>query len=64
MEQEQKYCVAAEDRGTGIRQAITDPDGYQTILLKKAAMSKNKTWRKMFKYFHVAKHPYKSHKNS
>lgn len=64
MNPEQQYCVAAEDRGTKIRQAITDPCSYQVALLKKSAMSKNRTWKKTHRYFHVAKHPYKSHKNS
>jgi hypothetical protein len=61
---EQMYCVAAEDRDTKVRKAITGPCDYQTAMIKKVAYNSSTMYKKMFRYFHVAKHPYKPHTNS
>lgn len=60
---EQMYCVAAEDRQTKTRQAITGPCSYAAAVIQKQAYSKSTAAKKTYRYFHVAKHPYKPHKN-
>ncbi len=56
---EQLYCVAACDRNDNMRKAITNGSSYQQAFNFKQVYSKNKSWKKMYKYFHVAKFPYK-----
>jgi len=55
----QQYCVAAQVRTNKMRLAITQGTDYQTALLKKAALSKIKSYKEIYRYFHVAKFPYK-----
>ncbi len=59
----QRYCVAAEDRGDGKRKAITSPMDFASAEICKNAYKKSSSLKKLYKYFHVAKFPYKTHSN-
>lgn len=56
---DQQYCVAATDKITGKREAISGGVTFQAAELWKNASMNNRTTRKFYKYFHVAKYPYK-----
>ena len=63
MIEQQKYCVAAEDRADGQRKAITDGMAYGAAFDTKEVYSRSQRMKKEYKYFHVAKFPYKTHSN-
>lgn len=59
----QQYCVAAEDRSDGKRKAITEGMTYQAAGIIKNSYTGSSKYKKWYKYFHVAKFPYKTHSN-
>lgn len=52
-----KYCVVAEDRTDKKRKALTKDLDYDTALRTKSFYNKELKWR--YRYFKVAKWPYK-----
>jgi hypothetical protein len=62
MKEEQKYCVAAEDRSDGKRKAVSGPMSGTDAKHEQDRMKNNYQLKKYYRYFHVAKHPYKSKK--
>lgn len=64
-EHEQQYCVAAEDREDGFRKAVTIGGmPYRSAFELKQVYSKSRSYKKQYRYFHVAKFPYRTHKNT
>jgi hypothetical protein len=59
MSEQQEYCVAAKSRATGKRIAITGPCDKPEAEAKKAHFNASSAYKKLYKYFHVAKYPYK-----
>lgn len=57
---EQKYCIVATDRSKAYnRVMITGPMSENSAYELSAAMQKDKVQRSQYKYFKVAKYPYK-----
>ena len=54
---EQKYCVVAECRITGTREMLTGPMSQDDVGAWKEEM--NRTRKRDYRYFRVAKYPYK-----
>lgn len=55
-----QYVVVATARDSGIRAAISGPKAYHAAELLKRVYAGNADYRKDYKYFSIAKHPYKS----
>ena len=58
--QEQKYVVVATDRAASKRKAITSPMSESRAIEEKNRLNSQYSMRKLYRYFHVAKHPYKT----
>lgn len=58
MQTETKYCVVAESRSDKKRRAITGPMSKSDAVQMKEVL--NKSAKSIYRYFRVAKHPYRS----
>lgn len=60
----QLYCVVAEARADKSRSAVTGPMSEERANAEKSSMNAQKRWRDLFRYFRVAKYPYKMKRNA
>lgn len=58
--EENQYCVVAESRETNIRESITDPMTRAGAEAEKERL--NRELRRYYRYFHVARYPYRPKK--
>lgn len=56
---EQKFCVVATDRNTGKRIMVTGALSENEAYTESNRLQKNIFYKKAYKYFKVAKYPYK-----
>ena len=57
---EQKYCVVATDRDTNKRKSITGSMSKDKAEQECSDMQKGNRYKRYYKYFKVAKYPYKT----
>lgn len=62
MENEQQYCVVAEDRQTGNRIMLRGPFNKKQAYITKYELNYDRQQRNIYRYFHIAKFPYKPKK--
>lgn len=58
MEENQKYCITARDRNTGITDSIAGPMSLQEA----RAWVPKRLHKLAYVYFRIAEHPFKAHK--